>query len=263
MFEHEYALWMNEILEHGERVEGRNGATRKVPFLDISFDTRHMPLLIGRRSFYKGVAGEYAAFLRGPKSAQDFKDWGCNYWDGWADEDGSLRVDYGNAWLEPINQIEEVINGLKYNPHARRHLIDAWNPSALADLSLPCCHYSYQFYVREEGYLDLLWNQRSADWCIGVPADAILAAIMNHTFAHAANLKPGRVKMSFGDCHIYENHVEGAYQYLRNYYQNDYRKKPVEWTVQRRNRIYDFEPQDVRILSDYEPVETIKFDINI
>ena len=263
MYEKQYITKLSNLLEYGERIEGRNGAVRKMFGLDLTFDTQHMPLLTSRRIFWKGVAGEYAAFLRGPESVQDFEDWGCNYWKSWADDDGALRVDYGNAWLKPVNQVDGVINGLKYDPHGRRHLIDSWNPGNLGDLSLPCCHYSYQFYVRENTYVDLLWNQRSADWCVGVPADAILAAIMLHTFAHVAGYKPGIVKMSFGDAHVYENHVENAHKLIANYVNIEGPIKPVEWTVLRRSRIYDFEPQDVRILSDYEPTETIKFDLSV
>lgn len=259
MFEEQYIQTLAAITQQGERVETRNGFVRKLPFLNLAFDATYLPLLHTRKTFYKGIAGEYAAFLRGPTSKYDFKKWGCNYWDGWADEDGNLNVDYGNAWLD---QMDGIINGIKSDPHGRRHLIDAWNPSNLDALSLPCCHYSYQFYVRENKYLDMLWNQRSADWCIGVPADAVLATIMLHTFANATDLTAGVIKMSFGDCHVYENHQNKAVEQVKRLAQlEDY--ELIEFSVKKRESIYDFIPADVVVSSDYQPMEAIKYELNI
>ena len=264
MFEEQYIQILAALVQQGERVETRNGPVRKLPFLNVAFDARYLPLLHSRKTFYKGIAGEYAAFLRGPHTKYDFRKFGCNYWDDWADEYGDLNVDYGNAWIDfnGVNQIDNVIDSIRNDPHGRRHIISGWDPSNLESLSLPCCHHFYQFYVRDNNYLDLLWNQRSVDWAIGCPADAVLATIMLHTFANATGYKAGVVKMSFGDCHVYENHIEQAQEQLARVAQmEDY--ELIEFSVKNRKKIYDFIPADVVVSSDYKPMKAIKYELNI
>ena len=262
MFEYEYIHLMEELLDHGEKVETRSGPVRKMFGLNLRFDTRHAPVLQSRRSHFKGIAGEYAAFLNGIKHIDDFKKFGCNYWDSWADDNGDIRVDYGNLWRDwdGINQIDQVIEGIRKDPHGRRHIINAWNPGNLDSLSLPCCHYNYQFYVRENKYLDLLWYQRSADWCVGVPADAMLAAIMLTTFAHQTYLEPGEVHMQFGDAHIYENHVEQAELQCKIF--EEIEIQDVDWHIMYPASIYLFNPEMV-VIKDYNPQESIRYELNI
>ena len=247
----------------GERVEGRNGVVRKLPFLNIAFDASYLPLLQTRQSFYKGIAGEYAAFLRGPKHIDDFKMFGCNYWDKWGDANGDLRVDYGNAWInfDRTNQVDEVRKSLKEDPQGRRHLITGWDPRFLKALDLPCCHYSYQFYVRDGKYLDLLWNQRSADWCIGVPADAVLAAIMLHHFAKDTGYEPGVVKMSFGDCHIYENHMDTAIEQMERFAKLT-ELDLIEFCLTD-HEFYSFNPGNVTLIDEYNPQKGLKYELNL
>lgn len=259
MFEYNYINLMEHILSEGERKMTRNGPTRSIFAQSLHFDSRHLPLLHSRRTYWQGIAGEYAAFLRCPESVDDFRKWGCNYWDDWGDDDGHLVLDYGNEWED---QIYPVIYGIKNDPHGRRHLIDAWNFRHLDDLSLPCCHYSYQFYVRENKYLDLLWNQRSADLCVGVPADAVLAAIMLKTFAQHTGYESGYVTMSLGDVHIYENHVDNAYKQVDIFGNLD--EVPVlDWDIDKRETLFDFEPTDVKLNTPYIPQGPIKYELNI
>lgn len=211
-FEHEYFKILKDLHNFGERRQTRNAETLsqfgKVLVID-QLEDGYFPLLQSRKMFYKGVLGELAAFVHGPKSVQDFEQQGCNYWKLWGKEDGSINVDYGNSWLDfnGYNQLRALVQSLKADPASRRHIISAWKPDNLDKLDLPCCHYAYQWYVTNDGKLEMLWHQRSADWVIGVPSDIILAAAMNIALANEVGLKPGKITMTFGDAHIYSSHL--------------------------------------------------------
>lgn len=229
-FETEYAKAVERIINSGVHKEGRNGGTRSIFGMSLEIDliSGHLPIIQGRKSYYKGVLGEFAALVRRPHSVADFEAWGCNYWKKWADEDGKLILDYGNAWFDfnGINQIAELKKTLRENPNDRRMIVNAWRPDRLGDLSLPCCHYSYQFNV-ENGRLNMIWTQRSADMMIGVPADMILAAIWVITLANEVGLEPGRIKMDLGDCHVYDEHLDNAIEYVDRVIGGDYK---VGWS---------------------------------
>ena len=216
-FENTYVNLIESVIDKGAIRNGRNGKTLSLFGIQLStsiLKDDKFPLLLARKIYYEGIFGELAAFFRGPKCVQDFKDHGCNYWDKWADEDGSLVLDYGNAWLD---QIPIIIEGIKVNPHGRRHLITGWKPENIKLLSLPCCHYAYQWYVTDDGYLDMIWIQRSVDLLIGLPSDIILAAVWNILMAHLTDYMPGKLTFQLGDVHIYEEHLIPAIQYIREY----------------------------------------------
>jgi len=220
-YENAYAALVYEILAFGEERITRNGLTKAKFAKTLTFNVKNnrFPLLQGRKMHYKGVLGEFAAMIRKPKHLADFEKWGCNYWSKWANKDGSINVDYGNAWFKG-GQLDHVRDCLKNNPTDRRMLISGWIPENLADLSLPCCHYSYQFYVEDGKYLNMIWNQRSVDMMIGLPADMILAAIWTIVLANEVDLMPGTITMNLGDCHIYEEHFDNAKVYLEPFHQN-------------------------------------------
>lgn len=233
-YERQYVEIVKAILEQGEKRVTRNGETFAAFGTTLEIDvSQEFPLLRGRRLFYKPVIGELAAMFRGPKNIEDFKKFGCNYWDEWGDMEGYLKLDYGNAWIDfnGVNQLEQLVNGMIKDPTGRRHIVSGWRPDRIPELSLPCCHLLYQFYIREGKYIDMIWYQRSADWMIGVPADAILGATWMHVLARELHCKtginymPGTLKMVFGDTHIYGNHVDQAEQYTRQcdeYYDEQY-----------------------------------------
>lgn len=217
-FEKQYQELIDEILTTGARRKTRNAITIATSFKMLSIDSLkygRFPLVTARKMFPKGVIGEFAAFMHKPTTLQDFVSRGCNYWGKWADEDGAIRVDYGNSWLDwnGINQIQNVIDTLKNNPCDRRMIITGWDPSKLDTLSLPCCHILYQFVIAPDGTLELIWYQRSADAMIGIPSDIILAALLLIYIADAAKIRPGNINMVFGDCHIYDSHEQEARQY--------------------------------------------------
>ncbi len=217
-FELAYAELISKILLEGVTKETRNGNTISIfgEQLKIDMSDSTFPILQGRKMFTKGIFGEFAALVRKPTCVQDFEEWGCNYWKQWADEDGTLTLDYGNAWFEG-GQVEHLKHCLAYNPNDRRMIINAWRPDRLAELSLPCCHYCYQFYV-ENNTLHMVWIQRSVDTMIGLPSDIVLAAIWLIMLANEFGMSLGTITMQLGDCHIYEEHVESGacVKYLRN-----------------------------------------------
>lgn len=240
-YEEAYADLVHKVLTKGVKRETRNETTRSLfgEMLKVH-DLRegNFPLLQGRKMFYKGVFAELAAFFKGPKSIEDFEREGCNYWKQWANEDGSINVDYGNQWIDfnGVNQIDELMHGLITNPYGRRHIISSWRPDRLSKLSLPCCHLLYQFYVTNDGYLDMIWYQRSVDTMVGLPSDVVLAAAMTVIFASEVGLQPGSISMMLGDTHIYEPHVELAEKYVDIVdtlmtYDNCYSYMPLSWTV--------------------------------
>lgn len=252
--EFSYRILIRKILDSGYVTKGRNGNTISLFGKNLEFDVgKRFPLITGRKIYYKGVLGEMAAFLRGPKSVKDFEDWGCNYWKLWGDKDGNLDVDYGNQWLDfnGVNQVDKVIEGLKNNPYSRRHIIAAWRPDRLDQLSLPCCHYNYQFNVSGDK-LDLLFSMRSVDVAIGLPSDIVLAGVMLMLFANEVDLIPSKVYMSFGNAHIYEEHIKTIHEYL----ETPILSSPT-YEFNTKN-IYDFKPDDV-IVNNYKYSKKLKF----
>lgn len=260
-FEQDYVQLVRSVLETGEDRPSRNGETVSKFATTLSFDLQcEFPLLQGRKMYVNGIFGELAAMLRKPKHIDDFKKWGCNYWDKWAEPDGSIRVDYGNAWFDfnGVDQIAMLREVLIDSPESRRMVISGWRPGA--DLSLPCCHYAYQFYVRDGQYLDMMWIQRSADVMIGVPSDAVFAAAWMIAICQEFTwLKPGRCTMVFGDTHIYAEHVIGAAKYLRR---AQYVQNSVRWVciAGPQANFCNFEPSWI-IIHNYQPQTAIKFEL--
>lgn len=263
-FELQYRNLVNKILAGGEMKRGRNGITFSVFSETLEFDLseRYYPLLTGRRIYYKGVLGELAAFLRQPKTIDDFNVYGCKFWDQWCDKKGNIKVDYGNKWLNwnGTNQLEELLNNLKSNPNSRRMIITSWDPSNIENLDLPCCHYSYQWYVRKERYLDMIWNQRSADVMVGLPSDAVSAATLNIIIANEVGLIPGKVNMMLGDAHIYKEHYQKAEKYLSNGISHISPRYTL--LSERFKKTVEFVPEDIDI-TDYSPVDKISFELKV
>jgi len=228
-----------------------------------SLEHGQFPVLLGRQIFLKGIIGEMAAFLKGPKAVKDFKEQGCNYWDAWGDKTGKLNVDYGNAWLDfgGVNQLKEVVESLKKDPTGRRHLISGWNPGNLKDLSLPCCHYSYQWYINARGELEMIWNQRSVDLMIGLPSDIVLAAIWNILMAQTVGVTPGRLHFMLGDCHVYESHLDGVAEYFAQSQGTPYTRLP-KWELDPKATVFNFVPSMLKIVG-YKPMPAINFKLEV
>jgi thymidylate synthase len=263
-FELDYISLIDKIKRKGVRRETRNyptfslfGETLEIRELEQGI----FPILTGRKMYYKGVLGEFAAFIHGVDKLEDFEKFGCNYWRQWANKDGSIKVDYGNTWrnFEGYDQLAKLIETLKTNPADRRMLISGWRPHALAELSLPCCHLLYQWYVNADtNRLEMIWYQRSVDVMVGLPSDIILAAIWNITLAAEVGLKPGKITMMLGDTHIYSNHAEAAMQYCRQSFQAPYSPK---YKILAGTKCTTFTPDEFELI-DYHPANPIKFEVH-
>jgi len=262
-FELEYAALIDEVLRTGVKKRARNGETTSLFGMSLTVDNiaEVFPLIQGRKMFPNGVFGEWAAMIRGPKHIDDFKKFGCNFWEKWCNEGGSIDVDYGNAWLDfdGVNQIEELRNTLMHNPNDRRMIVTGWRPNRLQHLNLPCCHYNYQFHVAD-GELNMIWTQRSVDMMIGLPSDIILAAVWLITLANDVGLKPGRVKMDFGDCHVYAEHYLQAAEYVKRVQTNELQPVTYELMVGPGMHMCLFEPTDIA-LGNYEHLSKMALEL--
>ena len=267
-YEDGYIALIQDVKQAQSR-KTRNGQTRSLfagMFYVQELLEGQFPLLQGRKIYWKGPVGELATFLQGDiHNVQQFKDNGCNYWDAWGDENGELFIDYGNAWLEPVNQVKQVVESLKQDPFGRRHLISGWRPEHIAHLSLPCCHYAYQWYVEEwegEKYLHMLWVQRSVDVMLGLPADVILAALWNLLMAQTVGYKPGLLSFQLGDIHIYESHMQGVEQYLEQVEAQAEDFNPVKYQLNPEATVFNFKP-DMFSIAEYNHADPIQFPLEV
>lgn len=263
----EYKDLVRQVLTCGEVKEGRNGVTTSLIGTQLKFEASNIPLLNGRKIFYKGVIGEFSAFMNQCFRLQEFKDRGCNYWDSWADTKKLLCLDYIDQLHEKqvniqdslYSQLEALKIGLVNDKFSRRHIINLWRPENLHLLSLPCCHYSYQFIVSVDNKLNMIWTQRSADVMVGIPSDMILAYLWVQCLSKELGFKPGEVTMNFGDTHIYEEHIAGAKQYLEVL---EPRLIPIATLNDKFTCIESFYPDQLDIIQ-YDPHPSIKFELKV
>ncbi|MDG1668470.1 MAG: thymidylate synthase, partial [Opitutae bacterium] len=174
------------------------------------------PLLTTKKLHLRSIIHELLWFLNGDTNIKYLKDNKVRIWDEWADEKGDLGRVYGAQWTDwrasdgsSTNQIEEVIHSLKHNPDSRRHIVCAWNPGEIKHMALPPCHALFQFYVAN-GELSCQLYQRSADIFLGVPFNIASYALLTQMIAQVCGLKAKEFVHTFGDLHLYANHVEQA-----------------------------------------------------
>jgi len=260
-YEQDYAKLISEVMQDGTDRQTRNAPTRTVfgKMLEVhELRWGQFPILSGRQMYPKGVFGELAAFLKGPKTIKDFEDEGCNYWKKWGDSNGNINIDYGNSWLDfnGINQLETVCNSLANDPNGRRHIISGWRPDRLHILSLPCCHLLYQWFVNGD-YLEMIWYQRSVDTMIGLPSDVILAATWNILMADRLNLHPGKLVFMLGDVHIYKSHIDNIADYLDAVSCTS--DQPIAYFNE--GTLYNFNKDSISLIN-YKPFNPIKFELH-
>ncbi len=221
MFDHpeyQYLNLLRDLLDNGARREDRTGTGTLGLFgRQIRFDlSQGFPLLTTKKVHFKSVAVELLWFLRGDTNVKYLHDHGVSIWDEWADEDGDLGPVYGKqwrSWASPdgrsIDQMKTLVENLKTNPWSRRHVISAWNPAEVDDMALPPCHCLFQFHVQGDRLSCQLY-QRSADIFLGVPFNIASYALLTQMMAQATGLVPGDFVHTFGDVHLYLNHVDQA-----------------------------------------------------
>ena len=206
------------VLDHGKFKPDRTGTGTYAVFgAQARFPLQDgFPLLTTKKLHVKSIIYELLWFLRGDTNVTYLREHGVTIWDEWAKPDGSLGRVYGAQWCDwktpdgrSINQIDQVIEQIKKNPDSRRHIVTAWNPGELDQMALPPCHALFQFFV-QDGELSCQLYQRSADLFLGVPFNIASYAMLTMMAAQVCNLKPGTFVHTFGDLHLYSNHLEQA-----------------------------------------------------
>jgi thymidylate synthase len=201
---------VNRVLDEGVLSSNRTGIDALSVFGHQSrYDlSQAFPLLTTKKIHWKSVMGELLWLLSGSTNAKELNDvYGVTIWNAWAKENGDLGPIYGHQWVHWGNQIQTVINSIKSNPYDRGHIVSAWNVADLDRMALRPCHTLFQFYVRD-GKLSCHLFQRSADVFLGVPFNIASYALLTNMVAHITNLVPKELIISYGDSHIYMNHIE-------------------------------------------------------
>jgi thymidylate synthase len=212
----QYLDLLRDVMQNGTRKKDRTGTgTMSVFGRQLRFDlARGFPVTTTKRLYLKGVIHELLWFLQGSTNIRYLKDHNVNIWDHWTDDHGELGPIYGAQWRRwegpdgrRIDQITQVIEKIKKDPGSRRLLVSAWNVGQLEDMRLPPCHCLFQFHV-DEGRLSCQLYQRSADLFLGVPFNIASYALLTMMTAQVTELVPGDFIHTFGDAHIYLNHIE-------------------------------------------------------
>ncbi|CDN48300.1 thymidylate synthase [Neorhizobium galegae] len=214
----QYLDLLRHVMETGTDRGDRTGkGTRSVFGHQMRFDLAEgFPVLTTKKLHLRSIIHELLWFLKGDTNIAYLKENGVSIWDEWADEKGELGPVYGyqwRSWPAPdgshVDQISQLIEGLKVNPNSRRHIVSAWNVGQLDDMALPACHCLFQFYVAD-GKLSCQLYQRSADVFLGVPFNIASYALLTMMVAQVTGLKPGDFVHTLGDTHIYSDHFEQA-----------------------------------------------------
>jgi thymidylate synthase len=214
----QYLELLRDIRDNGiERADRTGTGTRAVFGRQLRCDLADgFPMLTTKKLHLKSIIHELLWFLKGDTNVRYLQDNGVRIWDEWADEKGDLGPVYGKqwrSWATPdgrvIDQIEWVLNEIKTNPNSRRLIVSAWNPADVNEMALPPCHCLFQFSVME-GKLSCQLYQRSADIFLGVPFNIASYALLTLMLARATGLEPGEFVHTFGDAHLYLNHLEQA-----------------------------------------------------
>ena len=258
--EWQYLNLLRDILDNGVQREDRTGTgTLGVFGRQMRFDlSKGFPLLTTKKLHTRSIFIELLWFLRGETNIAWLKDNGVSIWDEWADANGDLGPVYGKQWRSwaapngaSIDQIQKLVYGLKTNPNSRRHIVSAWNPADVDDMALPPCHCLFQFFVAD-GKLSCQLYQRSADVFLGVPFNIASYALLTHMLAKIVGLEPGDFVHTFGDAHLYLNHLEQAELQLS--------RAPLPLptlSVADKDDLFGFELSDF-VLNDYQSWPHIK-----
>ena len=264
--EQQYLDLLRTLLESGVDRPDRTGTgTRSIFGHQMRFDlAQGFPLLTTKKLHVKSIVYELLWFLRGETNVRWLQERGVKIWDEWADENGDLGPVYGSQWRSwpdghggTIDQIANVVHSIQTKPDSRRHIVTAWNPAEVDEMALPPCHCLFQFYVAE-GKLSCQLYQRSADIFLGVPFNIASYALLTMMMAQVTGLKPGEFIHSFGDVHLYSNHVQQAHEQLAR----TPKPLPRMRLNPERHSIFDFEFEDF-VLDGYDPHPRIKAEIAV
>lgn len=257
----QYHDLVKTILDKGVRKSDRTGTgTISIFGYQMRFDlSEGFPLLTTKKLHTKSIIHELLWFLKGESNIKYLKDNGVSIWDEWADENGELGPVYGRQWRswttpdgKTIDQISNLIEQIKKTPDSRRLIVSAWNVADIDKMKLPPCHTLFQFYVAE-GKLSCQLYQRSADVFLGVPFNIASYALLTMMIAQVCDLQPGEFVHTFGDAHLYNNHLEQVNVLLSR----DFRSLPQMRINPSVKSIFDFRFEDFELIN-YNPHPSIK-----
>ena len=272
----QYHKLLSHILEKGVQKGDRTGTGTLSTFgYQLRFDLSDgFPLLTTKKLHLKSIIHELLWFIKGETNTKYLKENNVKIWDAWSDENGDLGPVYGHQWRnwnsDGVDQISILIDQIKNNPNSRRMIVSAWNPSVLPDTSesfsknvangkaaLPPCHAFFQFYV-SEGKLSCQLYQRSADTFLGVPFNIASYALFTMMIAQVTNLEVGDFIHTFGDVHLYNNHLEQAKEQLSR----NFRSLPTMKINPEITNINDFRYEDFELIN-YDPHPHIKAAVSV
>ena len=262
----QYLDLMRRVLEDGTPKGDRTGTgTLSVFGHQMRFDLNDgFPLVTTKKIHVKSVVGELLWFLRGDTNVRWLQERGITIWDDWADDNGDLGPVYGQqwrSWATPdgghVDQLQQVIDQLRIDPNSRRLLVSAWNVADISRMALAPCHALFQFYVAD-GRLSCQLYQRSADVFLGVPFNIASYALLTSMVAQVSGLRVGEFIHTFGDAHLYSNHVDQAREQLAR----EPRPLPELWLDPAVTAIAHFDLEHVKV-SGYDPHPPIKAPIAV
>jgi thymidylate synthase len=259
-----YLDLLNDVLKNGEDRADRTGVgTRSLFGAQLRFNLADgFPCLTTKKLHLRSIIHELLWFIKGETNIGYLKENKVTIWDEWADAEGNLGPVYGSQWRNwggtGVDQIRNLIEGLKKNPMSRRHIVSAWNVSDIPKMALPPCHALFQFYVHVDGRLSCQLYQRSADVFLGVPFNIASYALFTLMVAQVTGLKPGDFVHTFGDVHLYLNHVDQAKEQLSR----SPRTLPTMKLNSAVTSIFDFKFEDFT-LENYQPHPAIKAPIAV
>ena len=257
----QYLDLLEHVLLHGSVKDDRTGTgTRSVFGWQMRFDLADgFPLVTTKKIHTRSIFHELLWFLRGETNIAYLKENGVSIWDEWADANGELGPVYGSQWRSwkttdgrTVDQITNLIEGINNNPDSRRHIVSAWNVGEIDQMALPPCHTMFQFYVANNKLSCQLY-QRSADIFLGVPFNIASYALLTMMIAQITNLELGDFVHTFGDAHLYSNHIEQTNEQLTR----ESRALPQVKLNPAITSIFDFTYEDIELVG-YEPHPHIK-----
>ena len=263
----EYQRLLKLVLDTGKTRSDRTGTgTISVFGAQARFNLRNsFPCLTTKKLHLRSIIHELLWFIKGDTNIKYLKDNKVTIWDEWADENGDLGPVYGAQWVrwrtpegDTVNQIEQVVRDIKQKPDSRRHIVCAWNVGEIDKMALPPCHALFQFYVGQDRTLSCQLYQRSADIFLGVPFNIASYAILTMMVAQVTGLQAKEFVHTFGDLHLYSNHVEQAQLQLSR----EPRTLPQMKLNPDVTRIEDFKYEDFKLVG-YDPHPTIKAPIAV
>lgn len=261
-----YLDLMQRILDEGDRREDRTGTgTLSVFGHQLRFDLAEgFPLVTTKKVHVRSIVHELLWFLRGETNVRSLQEAKVSIWDEWADEAGELGPVYGKQWRSwetgdgrTVDQISDVLDAIRETPSSRRLIVSAWNVGELDHMALPPCHLLFQFHV-SNGRLSCQLYQRSADVFLGVPFNIASYALLTHLMARAAGLEPGDFVHTFGDAHLYLNHLDQARLQLSR----EPRALPTLELDPRVEDLFEFSYDDIRI-EGYDPHPRIRAAVSV